>query len=194
VLRDSKMRKRSKSVYTQRDAGFANKRKPRKSQTICAYKSNIKTSLFSEAYSDTEDQEHDDEQDELSAANASNWSMDEKIELLRQVDEQIPKIDLSYSRTLSKMDWTKFEVGTHSAEDIKAQVHWLIKPVRKIRSLREVIGDCNSASLQKSHEDMPKRPMTAYNLFFKEKFHKVKEKLGNESAVSQLFGSHLGTC
>jgi hypothetical protein len=140
-------------------------------------------------YSDTEDPdpEHDDDFDEgTSAANDHSWSMEEKMELLSQVEKALPKVDVLYWKTINKLNWTKFEVGTHSAEEMKAQVLLLIKPIRKTRNLREVLSDCNVANMRKSYEDMPKQPPRVYNIFLKDKFLKVKAKMEGQKPVKDI--------
>jgi hypothetical protein len=126
--------------------------------------------LFSGAFSEDEQDDRD-----LLTTSSDNWSMEQNKELLKQINELLPNQDtVSYIKTINKFDWSQIKIGQYTKDEIKAHFTNLISSVRKYRSLREVIADCDINNWKKTHLDLPKRPMSAYNLFFKEKYETAR--------------------
>lgn len=117
--------------------------------------------------------------------------------LIEQVKQQLgPMQDFVYTKTIRKINWSKIEIDGESyfvlnsqqnllnfvvsgltAEKAQEEFNKIIKPVRKVKSLAEVIGELEKYP-KKYSQDLPKQPPNAMFLYINENREKLIEKKG----------------
>ena len=134
---------------------------------------------------DESDSEEEIEEIADDAPNAG-WGVADYRKLFEQLRTVLPRKDTKkYQITLKKIPWEKVVVEGHSEEDVKQTTAQLAEKARKFRTLTEIMGDMEQLSLELNSVGKPKHPLSAYNLFVKEKFTALKAKHPNASAVSE---------
>ncbi|XP_029110037.1 nucleolar transcription factor 1 isoform X1 [Scleropages formosus] len=112
-------------------------------------------------------------------ASASNpaWASDDLLKLLESMREKLPQKDVvRYKTAESRLDWDEVAFGHFSGEECKRKWLEVSRQVRRFRTLTELIADVQELATNphkgktvKKHPDFPKKPLTAYFRFFKEK-------------------------
>lgn len=88
----------------------------------------------------------------------------------------------TFQRTLKKIKWEDVKISGYTSEQLKNEFLRSIKPVKKVRTLMEVILDLeeNDAKYKRdTHQDYPKKPFSAfmyYQLENREKLIKAWQK------------------
>ena len=110
---------------------------------------------------------------------------EDRIHLIEQVLELIKNEDKNvyhaFSKTLSRIKWSEIDIPGFTPEQLEAEFKRVIQPVKKVRTLTEVLKDYNANSkkyLSNAAADFPKQPATAYTLFCVAYRDKVTKKLG----------------
>lgn len=71
----------------------------------------------------------------------------------------------TFQRTLKKIKWEDVKISGYTSEQLKNEFLRSIKPVKKVRTLMEVILDLeeNDAKYKRdTHQDYPKKPFSAF--------------------------------
>lgn len=107
-----------------------------------------------------------------------HWSKEDIVELLERMENNLPSKDSSHTfkTTQSKMDWEKVAFKDFSGETCKLKWLEVSYSLRKFRTLTELVLEAKErvqnpykSKKPKKHPDLPKKPLTAYLRFFKEK-------------------------
>lgn len=131
-----------------------------------------------------DDELSSDDDDDLTATTNSavggapgNWSTGEKESLLLAIESLLPATDnFSYTRRLKALDWRLVQIAGRSAQDCKEQLMELLKKVRHVRTVRELLGDVR-VDLQN-----PKAPRnTSSYLLFCRDYRRSNPSQGRES-------------
>uniref|UniRef100_A0A8C9V5R4 Upstream binding transcription factor n=1 Tax=Scleropages formosus TaxID=113540 RepID=A0A8C9V5R4_SCLFO len=110
-------------------------------------------------------------------AGAAAWASDDLLKLLESMREKLPQKDVvRYKTAESRLDWDEVAFGHFSGEECKRKWLEVSRQVRRFRTLTELIADVQELATNphkgktvKKHPDFPKKPLTAYFRFFKEK-------------------------
>ncbi|XP_011361607.1 upstream-binding factor 1-like protein 1 [Pteropus vampyrus] len=113
-----------------------------------------------------------------------HWSKEDVVTLLDCMEDNLPSHDNhTFKTTQSYMDWEKVAFKDHSGEMCKLKWLEISYNIRKVRTLTELVLEAKERvnNLHKSkkcrkHPDLPKKPMTAYFRFFKEKRPQYAQK------------------
>lgn len=104
--------------------------------------------------------------------------------LIDQVRQQLASNSLTegyaYMKAISKLKWDKIQVDGFTTEKIKEEFEKIIKPVRKIRNLTEVLDELER-NPGKYSLDLPKQPPGAMFLYINENREKFVAKKGKLS-------------
>jgi len=103
----------------------------------------------------------------------SKWDQKSSNKLMERMFENITKPDtLKFVSGVEKLNWEKVAFKPFSVEECKARWYELGKPIRKFRTLSDLIVDAKEYLKDpykhqvKKHPDYPKRPLTPYFRFF----------------------------
>lgn len=103
------------------------------------------------------------------------------LEIIARINSLIPENDfLSYKSRIEKLNWEEVKFANYSVEDCKDAWTVLQKPVRKFRTLKEILLDAkdylaNPAAKGRRIKlpDMPVKPSSSYMIFYKKKKDKL---------------------
>lgn len=93
---------------------------------------------------------------------------DDQIDLLNKLKQHIKPMEYAgttFNRTLKRIKWDEVNISGYTGNQLKSIFIRLIKPVKKIRTLTEVISDLeeNDAKYKRAtHPDFPKKPFSAF--------------------------------
>lgn len=107
----------------------------------------------------------------------------------------------TFNRTLKRIKWNEIKITGYTSNQLKNAFMNAIKPVKKIRTLLEVITDLeqNDAKYKRAtHQDFPKKPFSPFMLYqteCRDKLIKGYQKKHNDSTkvpslVSITFHQH----
>ncbi|XP_002822391.4 upstream-binding factor 1-like protein 1 [Pongo abelii] len=105
-----------------------------------------------------------------------HWSNTDLLRLLECMQNNLPSDDNStFSSTQSHMDWGKVAFKNFSGEMCRLKWLEISCNLRKFSTFKELVLETkkcvkkmNKSQKCRNHPDFPKRPLTAYNRFFKE--------------------------
>jgi hypothetical protein len=109
-----------------------------------------------------------------------NPDLDEETQkqLIEQVKLQLGSVhDYIYTKTMQRINWNKIQIEGLTADKAKEEFEKIIKPVRKIKCLGEVILELER-NPKKYMSDLPKQPPNAMFLYINENREKLIEKKG----------------
>nr|XP_023501357.1 upstream-binding factor 1-like protein 1 [Equus caballus] len=106
-----------------------------------------------------------------------HWSKEDIVKLLERMENNLPSNERhTFKTTQSQMDWGKVAFKDFSGEMCKLKWVEISYTLRKFRTLKELVLEAkeHAKKLSKSkkhrkHPDFPKKPLTAYLRFFKER-------------------------
>ncbi|KAK2502919.1 hypothetical protein MC885_004843 [Smutsia gigantea] len=106
-----------------------------------------------------------------------HWSKEDIVKLLEHMENNLPSKDShTFKTTQSQMDWEKVAFKDFSGEMCKLKWLEVSNNLRKFRTLTELVLEAKKhvknpykSKKCKKHPDLPKKPLTAYLRFFKEK-------------------------
>ncbi|XP_037696302.1 upstream-binding factor 1-like protein 1 [Choloepus didactylus] len=106
-----------------------------------------------------------------------HWSKEDILMLLECMENNLPSNDQhKFKTTQSHLDWEKVAFKDFSGEMCKLKWLELSHNLRKFRTLTELVLEARElaknprkSKKDKKHPDFPKKPLTAYFRFFKEK-------------------------
>lgn len=119
-------------------------------------------------------------------------NMIDQVLLVIKKDEQC--VTKSYGKVLSNIKWESINIPGFKPDQLKAEFLTLIKPVRKSRTLTEVLNDYQLHSnkyLTSLASDYPKYPATAFNLFCNLNREKIGRKLEEKSGLKPVLVSNI---
>lgn len=108
-------------------------------------------------------------------------SMIDQVLLQIKKDEQC--ISKSFLKVLNNIKWDLIHIPGFTPDQLNKEFLTLIKPVKKTRTLTEVLNDFTLNSnkyLTDLADDYPKYPLTAFNLFCNVYREKIVKKLGDK--------------
>ena len=95
-------------------------------------------------------------------------NIDDQVELLNCLKQHIKPMEYAgttFNRTLKKIKWNDIKISGYTSNQLKNEFIRAIKPVKKVRTLLEVIIDLeeNDAKYKRAtHQDFPKKPFSAF--------------------------------
>jgi len=122
---------------------------------------------------------------ENGSVTSSNLMTDDdvKTELAKQLLDQFASKrpdKTSYTNGLKKIDWTKIHVPGTDVEELKQALGEIVKSVRKMRTLEDILEDYeeNHFTYQRAaHPDKPKAPTQPHLTFISANRQKIEEEL-----------------
>lgn len=105
----------------------------------------------------------DDVDEDLSDEDFQQWSKDETVKLMASIKAQLKERDTySYIRRIQLLNWDKIKIGEKSTNECKHRLQFLIKKIRHVRTLGEILSDVDLERVD------VKKPKSAYALFCEE--------------------------
>nr|XP_019595128.1 PREDICTED: upstream-binding factor 1-like protein 1 [Rhinolophus sinicus] len=112
------------------------------------------------------------------------WCKEDIVKLLERMENNLPSNDShTFKTTQSHMDWEKVAFKDYSGEMCKLKWLEISYKLRKIRTLKELVLEAKErvkssykSKTHKKHPDLPKKPLTSYLRFFKEKRPQYSQK------------------
>lgn len=102
--------------------------------------------------------------------------MEEQKKLIEFVSAQLPKIDReSCFRRIKKIKWEDISIENHTTTECQDELAKLIKKIRHIRNLNEVLSDVK-VNLEKG--PLAIKPQSAYTLYCKHLFQQKADMKG----------------
>lgn len=98
----------------------------------------------------------------------------------------------TFNRTLKKIKWNDIKISGYTSNQLKNAFMCSIKPVKKVRTLMEVINDLveNDAKYKRAtHQDFPKKPFSPfmyYQIENREKLIKSYQKKHSDTKTPTL--------
>ncbi|XP_069891436.1 upstream-binding factor 1-like protein 1 [Dipodomys merriami] len=125
------------------------------------------------------------------------WSKKDILMLLDHMEKNLPFDDnLTFKKTQSCLDWGKVAFKHFSGETCKLKWLEISHKLRKYRTLTDLVQEAkehiknpNRNKKYEKHPDFPKRPLTAYIRFYKEKWAKYSQrypKMSNQDLAKVL--------
>ncbi|KAM8818825.1 upstream-binding factor 1-like protein 1 [Rhynchonycteris naso] len=127
----------------------------------------------------------------------TQWPEEDTVILLNLMENNLPSNDShTFKTTQSYMDWEKVAFKDYSGEMCKLKWLEISKKIRKVRTLTELVLEAKERIKSpykskncKKHPDFPKKPLTPYLRFFKEKrllYSQMHPKLRNQELTKVL--------
>lgn len=142
-------------------------------------------SIFTENVNvdDDEDLSSDEEPTGTNQLNA-DWTVDEKRALVHAIEAQLPANDsITYSRRLKSIKWQSVNLPGRSEQDCKVMLMQILKKIRHLRTLGELLGDVHVALTN----PRPTYSKNAYNLFCAEYRAQRPDRKIAVTELGQLF-------
>ncbi|XP_070283156.1 upstream-binding factor 1-like protein 1 [Myotis yumanensis] len=125
------------------------------------------------------------------------WPKEDIVMLLDLMKNNLPSNDnRTFKTTQSHMDWGKVAFKGYSGEQCKLKWLEISSKIRKYRTLTELVLEAKEhvknsykSKKLKKHPDMPKKPLTPYLRFFKEKrfeYSQMHPKLKNQELTKVM--------
>ncbi|XP_059566964.1 upstream-binding factor 1-like protein 1 [Myotis daubentonii] len=125
------------------------------------------------------------------------WPKEDIVMLLDLMKNILPSNDNhTFKTTQSHMDWGKVAFKGYSGEMCKRKWFEISSKIRKYRTLtelvleaKELVKNSYKSKKLKKHPDMPKKPLTPYLRFFKEKrplYSQMHPKLNNKELTKVM--------
>lgn len=93
------------------------------------------------------------------------WTLEDQKKLIDDVAAQLPKTDrTSCFRRIKTIDWEKISIENRTSVECQDQLNKLIKKIRHVRNLNEVLCDAK-VNLEKG--PLSVKPQSAYTLYCK---------------------------
>ncbi|KAJ8926901.1 hypothetical protein NQ314_020753 [Rhamnusium bicolor] len=133
---------------------------------------------------------------------AITWPEEDLKILVDRMEKCIPDNDvLAFSTRAEKLEWDVVAFKNYTVEECKNTWLLLQKQIRKFRLLKEVIADAkewinlpkNQKKKATRHPDMPRKPLTAYFIYYLKKkdiFHKAHPGL-DAAEISKVLGQEF---
>ncbi|KAM5223962.1 upstream-binding factor 1-like protein 1 [Hipposideros larvatus] len=126
-----------------------------------------------------------------------HWCKEDVVQLLECMENNLPSHDShTFKTTQSQMAWEKVAFKDYSGEMCKLKWLEISYSLRKIRTLKELVLEAKERvknsykrKKRKNHPDLPKKPLTSYLRFFKEKRLQYSQKhpeLNNQELTKVL--------
>ncbi|KAJ8981486.1 hypothetical protein NQ317_007012 [Molorchus minor] len=130
-----------------------------------------------------------------------DWPKEDLTELIRRMEVCIPENDtLSFHKRVEKLQWDAIVFKNYTIEDCKKTWVLLQKKIRRYRLLKEVLEDAKEwvcspklprqkGKIRLQHPDMPRKPLSAYFLYYTKKrevFQKAHPGLDAVDVSKQL--------
>nr|KAF6343846.1 hypothetical protein mPipKuh1_018413 [Pipistrellus kuhlii] len=126
-----------------------------------------------------------------------NWCEEDIAQLLERMENNLPPSDNHTFKTAQAyMDWAKVAFKDFSGEMCKLKWLEISRKIRKYRTLTELVLEAKEhvknsyqSKKLKKHPDMPKKPLTAYLRFLKEKrpeYSQMHPKLNNQELTKVM--------
>ncbi|XP_058401412.1 upstream-binding factor 1-like protein 1 [Diceros bicornis minor] len=126
-----------------------------------------------------------------------HWCKEDIEKLLERMDNNLPSNDRhTFRTTQSQMNWGKVAFKDFSGEMCKLKWLEISYNLRKFRTLKELVLEAkedaknlSKSKRRKKHPDFPKKPLTAYLRFFREKraqYSQMHPKLSNQELTKLL--------
>lgn len=127
----------------------------------------------------------------------AQWPKEDIMMLLDLLENNLPSNDShTFKTTQSHMDWGKVAFKHYSGEMCKLKWLEISKKKRKLRTMTELVLEAKEdvknpykSRKLKKHPDMPKKPLTAYLRFYKEKrllYSQKHPELSNQELTKVL--------
>lgn len=105
----------------------------------------------------------EDVEEDLSDEDDQQWTKDETVKLMASIKTQLKERDTySYIRRIQLLNWDKVKIGEKSVNECKRRLQFLIKKIRHVRTLGEILSDVDLERVD------VKKPKSAYALFCEE--------------------------
>ncbi|XP_048216634.1 upstream-binding factor 1-like protein 1 [Perognathus longimembris pacificus] len=125
------------------------------------------------------------------------WSKKDMLMLLDHIEKNLPFDDnLTFKKSQTCLDWGKVAFKHFSGEMCKLKWLEISNKLRKSRTLSDLVHEAkertknpNRNKEYEKHPDFPKRPLTAYIRFYKEKWSKYSQrypKMSNQELAKVL--------
>ncbi|CAO1358397.1 unnamed protein product [Diamesa tonsa] len=130
-------------------------------------------------------------------------NLDDQIELLNCLKQHIKPMEnagTTFNRTLKRIKWNEIKITGYTSNQLKNAFMSSIKPVKKVRTLLEVITDLeqNDAKYKRAtHQDFPKKPFSPFMLYqteYRDKLIKGYQKKHNDSTKVPSLGELAKFC
>ncbi|XP_020035664.2 upstream-binding factor 1-like protein 1 [Castor canadensis] len=129
--------------------------------------------------------------------NQGYWSRNDILRLMERMEKNLPPDDSqAFKTTQACLDWGKVAFNRFSGEMCKLKWLEISHKLRKYRTLTELVveakervADPYRSKGYKKHPDYPKRPLTAYIRFYKDKWAQYSQmypKLNNQELTKVL--------
>nr|KAF6343847.1 upstream binding transcription factor like 1 [Pipistrellus kuhlii] len=126
-----------------------------------------------------------------------NWCEEDIAQLLERMENNLPPSDNhTFKIAQAHMDWAKVAFKDFSGEMCKLKWLEISRKIRKYRTLTELVLEAKEhvknsyqSKKLKKHPDMPKKPLTAYLRFLKEKrpeYSQMHPKLNNQELTKVM--------
>uniref|UniRef100_U5EIB1 Putative histone h1 n=1 Tax=Corethrella appendiculata TaxID=1370023 RepID=U5EIB1_9DIPT len=118
----------------------------------------------------------------------TNLSDEDYMELFKRVKESLVYNDMmTWATRLKRVDFEKLKFNNYSAKTLEIAFKEKIEKCRKYRLLAEVIEEAERNYKKGAHIKIEKRAPSAYNLFFKDNYERLKQKgLKSTEIVKQI--------
>uniref|UniRef100_A0A8C0XZ53 HMG box domain-containing protein n=1 Tax=Castor canadensis TaxID=51338 RepID=A0A8C0XZ53_CASCN len=135
--------------------------------------------------------------------NQGYWSRNDILRLMERMEKNLPPDDSqAFKTTQACLDWGKVAFNRFSGEMCKLKWLEISHKLRKYRTLTELVveakervADPYRSKGYKKHPDYPKRPLTAYIRFYKDKWAQYSQmypKLNNQELTKVLSEKYKG--
>uniref|UniRef100_A0A1Y1LT48 HMG box domain-containing protein n=1 Tax=Photinus pyralis TaxID=7054 RepID=A0A1Y1LT48_PHOPY len=130
--------------------------------------------------------EDDDSGHEYQTNDTIDWPPKDVQTLVSHIEQSLPKNDvLHYQTRVEKLNWDDISFSNYTGNDCKRVWFIIQKRIRRFRLLNEVLQDAKELvskpwidfyhrSKMKRHPKFPKRPLSAYMLFYLQNKQKVQ--------------------
>lgn len=104
--------------------------------------------------------------------------------LVDQVRQQLgTEAGGAYTKSMGRINWSKIKIDGLTAAKAKVEFEKIIKPVRKVRTLTEVLDELERNPMRYA-QDLPKQPPSAMFMYINENREKFMQKNNMSSVVN----------